>query len=289
MEIISVNHNRCNLCGICVETCGQHIFLMKEKEVRIQREETCITCGQCVSVCAQEAIRHKGLNIQGFFPVREELKISPEQMYHFLRSRRSVRTFEPREVPREMLERLVDIGRYAPTGTNIQDVELILIQQSAQIAKLSRMAGMFYGRYLRKLEDSRDPIPYHTARRMDSFRLYYQYALEGKDRVFRGGQAAILVHAPEANAVAADVDQGTCLVTRSASASVGSVSIILAWSWPVLIGWTSDEAEPDTGSQNSRLKPMPPHANALAAHRFRNRARASATGPAPLVNGITTS
>ncbi|MBP1715837.1 MAG: nitroreductase, partial [Deltaproteobacteria bacterium] len=204
MEIISVNHNRCNLCGICVETCGQHIFLMKEKEVRIQREETCITCGQCVSVCPQEAIRHKGLNIQGFLPVREELKISPEQMYHFLRSRRSVRTFEPREVPREMLERLVDIGRYAPTGTNIQDVEFILIQQSAQIAKLSRMAGMFYGRYLRKLEESQGPVPYHTARRMDSFRLYYQFALEGKDRVFRGGQAAILVHGPEANAVAAD-------------------------------------------------------------------------------------
>jgi len=132
------------------------------------------------------------------------MNVSPEQISHFLRSRRSVRTFDSREVPREMLERLVDIGRYAPTGTNIQDVEFIVIQHADQIANLSRMAGMFYGRYLRKLEELKDPVPYHIARRMDAFRLYYQYALEGKDRVFRGGQAAILVHGPEANAVAPD-------------------------------------------------------------------------------------
>jgi nitroreductase len=103
-----------------------------------------------------------------------------------------------------MLEHLVDIGRYAPTGTNIQDVEYIVIRHPDRVARLSRMAGIFYGRYLRKLEESKDPVPYHTARRLEAFRLYHQFALEGKDRVFRGGRAAILVHAPEANAVAAD-------------------------------------------------------------------------------------
>jgi nitroreductase len=103
-----------------------------------------------------------------------------------------------------MLERLVDIGRYAPTGTNIQDVEYIVIQHPSEVAKLSRMTGLFYGRYLEKLESSREPIPYHTARRLNAFRLYYEYALEGKDRVFRGGKAAIMAHGPATNAVASD-------------------------------------------------------------------------------------
>ena len=136
--------------------------------------------------------------------MREDLKVSPEQIYHFLRSRRSVRTFEPREVPREMLERLGDIGRYAPTGTNIQDVEFVVVQHPSEVASLSRMAGLFYGRYLEKLESSKEPIPYHTARRLNAFRLYYEYALEGKDRVFRGGKAAIMAHGPATNAVAPD-------------------------------------------------------------------------------------
>lgn len=187
MEYISIDGLKCNCCGICVETCGAHIFALGDLGVQTRREETCIACGQCVAVCPLDAIRHKGLNIQDFLPVREDLKVSPEQIYHFLRARRSVRTFEPREVPREMMERPVDIGRYAPTGTNIQDVEFIVIQHPTQIAKLSRMAGIFYGRYLRKLEKSKEPVPYHTARRMDAFRLYYQHALEGKERIFRRG------------------------------------------------------------------------------------------------------
>ena len=42
-------------------------------------------------------------------------------------SRRSVRQFESRPVPRELLEKLVDAGRLAPTAINIQPWEFIVV------------------------------------------------------------------------------------------------------------------------------------------------------------------
>jgi nitroreductase len=42
-------------------------------------------------------------------------------------SRRSIRRFERRDVPRELLEQLVDAGRLAPTANNVQPWEFIVV------------------------------------------------------------------------------------------------------------------------------------------------------------------
>ncbi len=44
-----------------------------------------------------------------------------------IRSRRSIRQFERREVPRELLEQLVDAARLAPTANNVQPWEFIVV------------------------------------------------------------------------------------------------------------------------------------------------------------------
>ena len=44
-----------------------------------------------------------------------------------IRSRRSIRRFERREVARELLEQLVDCGRLAPTANNVQPWEFIVV------------------------------------------------------------------------------------------------------------------------------------------------------------------
>jgi len=66
-----------------VETCGAHIFALGDLGVQTRREETCIACGQYVAVCPLDAIRHKGLNIQDFLPVREDLWYRPNKYIIF--------------------------------------------------------------------------------------------------------------------------------------------------------------------------------------------------------------
>ena len=42
-------------------------------------------------------------------------------------------------MPRKVLERLVDVCRYAPTGSNVQTVEILVVQDPERVRKLSEL------------------------------------------------------------------------------------------------------------------------------------------------------
>jgi nitroreductase len=134
------------------------------------------------------------LDLAGFLPAAKSILFSPETMYSFLRSRRSCRVYEEKEVPRPILEKLIDIGRYAPTGHNRQNFEFIVVQHKANVEKLSRMAARFFDRFARELEASPEPSFYKKM--IHEFRLDYEFSLQGKDRIFRGAPVVILLHSP---------------------------------------------------------------------------------------------
>jgi len=194
MGKISIDRKKCTLCEACIEACPAHILFKENSEVRFNHEEECIACGHCVSVCAVDAVTHKGLDLAGFLPAPENLHLSPEAIYSFLRSRRSCRVYEAKEVSREILERLIDIARYAPTGHNRQNFEFIVVQDKGKIERLSQMAARFYGNLFKELEAS--PEPGYLKTMMYDFRMNYDLYLQGKDRIFRGAPVVIFVHAP---------------------------------------------------------------------------------------------
>jgi nitroreductase len=177
---------------------------MEGSEIRIQNEEHCISCGHCVSVCPTDAVCHGGLDGSVFSPVQEDLRVAPEAMEHFLRSRRSCRAYEPRPLPREILEELIDIARYAPTGHNSQNFHFIVLEDPAKIATLSRMAAEFFGNLAQTLEASRDSLPEFLREMIYGFRLNHEFSRQGRDRVFRGAPNVILVHASTENMTSPD-------------------------------------------------------------------------------------
>ena len=56
-----------------------------------------------------------------------------------LTSRRSVRKFKPDPIPRELLERIVDAGRLAPTARNVQPWEFVVVTDAAKRAALAEV------------------------------------------------------------------------------------------------------------------------------------------------------
>ncbi|MBS3825365.1 nitroreductase family protein, partial [Candidatus Bipolaricaulota bacterium] len=46
-----------------------------------------------------------------------------------IRSRRSIRKFQDRRVPRDVLEELVDYARLAPSGMNKQPLEFVIVDK----------------------------------------------------------------------------------------------------------------------------------------------------------------
>jgi nitroreductase len=53
-----------------------------------------------------------------------------------IRNRRSVRTFSATPIPDDLLEKILDAGRWAPSGANSQPVEFIVVKNKAAIDKI---------------------------------------------------------------------------------------------------------------------------------------------------------
>lgn len=56
------------------------------------------------------------------------------EMLEFLRTRRTIRRFEPRPVPAELLREAVDAARIASCGANRQTVKYIIVQRAETVA-----------------------------------------------------------------------------------------------------------------------------------------------------------
>ena len=61
-------------------------------------------------------------------------------MLEFIKSRRSTRRFKNDVVPEEMIEQIVEAGRYAPSGGNSQSTHFIVIEKKEVLNKLAELA-----------------------------------------------------------------------------------------------------------------------------------------------------
>jgi len=198
MGKIEIDASKCISCGECAAVCPS-IFIPEKGEIRIVDEEHCTLCGHCLAICPVEAIDHEDLDKKEFVDLPLSLRVSPEALFFFLRSRRSCRVFVEREVPKQVLEKLVDIARYAPTGHNSQNFEFLVIQEKELIRDLAGRTAIFYGNLHKMLSAPSVHLPSWLHAHMRGFRLNWEYYLQGKDRIFRNAPALILIHAPADN------------------------------------------------------------------------------------------
>lgn len=141
MSLLTVNQEKCKQDGICAEVCPAGIIELKGKDafpaLSAGGEAVCISCGHCVAVCPHGAMSHVAMKSEACPPVRDEWLLNPEQAEHFLRSRRSIRNFKKQQVGQDVLEKLVDVARFAPSGHNLQPVQWAVIYHNDKVRCLA--------------------------------------------------------------------------------------------------------------------------------------------------------
>lgn len=64
---------------------------------------------------------------------------------HTLKSRRSIRAYQDRQIPEEVLAEILEAGTYAPTGMGAQSPVMVVVQDREMIHRLSRMNAAVMG------------------------------------------------------------------------------------------------------------------------------------------------
>ncbi|MCI6152274.1 nitroreductase family protein [Fusobacterium perfoetens] len=127
--MIRVDSNKCIKCKMCIKDCFPENIIFEEEKIKIKSD--CMMCGHCVAVCPTNAITFEG------YEETQELKsldskINSEVFLNFVKSRRSIRHFKDKKIDRDIIEKLLEVGRYSPTGANIQDVKYYVIQDKLE-------------------------------------------------------------------------------------------------------------------------------------------------------------
>jgi len=190
MNFISVDREKCNQDGICVSECPARIIVMDPKEgypvPTSDFKDFCLKCGHCVSVCPTDALRLDWLGPEKCPPIMKERGVTPEQAEQFLCGRRSIRTFKEKKVPRDVLEKLLQVACSAPSAKNQQPWHWIVVQEPAEVRKI---AGMVIDA-MRMFIQAKPKV----AETMGYPRVVAGWD-QGYDRVCRGAPHLIVVHA----------------------------------------------------------------------------------------------
>ena len=143
MSFFNVSNDACRRCGVCLAECPNRLILMDKEtglpKLRIQGEEDCILCGHCVAACPFNALNLASLPAEGFIPLNKNLNISFEQADQFLKSRRSIRAFKSTVVPGDVLDKIMDVARFAPTASHRQYIRWIMVQDPAKSHRIAEM------------------------------------------------------------------------------------------------------------------------------------------------------
>lgn len=119
----------CTVCGLCVSICPSGTLRLGDDGVRVDPDTDfgCVACGQCMAICPSGAATVSGrcLSPADRLPLPPaEAMAGDAQLAALLLRRRSRRHFEEREVPRELVERVIELASTAPIGVPPSEVRL---------------------------------------------------------------------------------------------------------------------------------------------------------------------
>jgi nitroreductase/NAD-dependent dihydropyrimidine dehydrogenase PreA subunit len=205
MSWVSIDYEKCTNCGICVLRC-ERCFTQTEDTVMVQADENCCNlCGHCVSLCPTGAIVHHTMDMGNFPYTGEPVTFTPEEFIQFIRERRSHRHFAKKPIPRKLLEQLIDAVRYAPTGSNEQNVEIMVVENPDRIRRLSELTiehfdrvGSGYAEQLERIHKGAEETPENISVMEKVVRYRERFILareKGLDPIFYNAPAVIIFHA----------------------------------------------------------------------------------------------
>jgi nitroreductase/NAD-dependent dihydropyrimidine dehydrogenase PreA subunit len=153
---IRINSETCRKDGLCVRICPK-VFTEDSKGAvpNVTRPELCNECGHCLLICPAQAITHEAIHPDRVRDVQKDLLPSYSQVDALIKARRSIRNFSEEPVEKELIEKVIDAARFAPSAKNTQSSHYTVIRDAALLRRVASATAEWLGRSAAKL---RNPV-----------------------------------------------------------------------------------------------------------------------------------
>jgi nitroreductase/NAD-dependent dihydropyrimidine dehydrogenase PreA subunit len=196
VKLFEVDQQSCNQDGICAAVCPIAIIDFQEDGYPTpiaDAEELCIRCGHCVAACPTGSLSHREMPVEQCPPMQDKLQLTAEHGEHFLRSRRSIRVYRDKPVPRADLARLIEVARYAPSGHNSQSAEWLVVDNKEELRRLAGIVADWMSWMIGNMPGL--ALSWHMDKTLQRWEA-------GKDVILRDAPVVIITHAEEHNRLA---------------------------------------------------------------------------------------
>jgi nitroreductase/NAD-dependent dihydropyrimidine dehydrogenase PreA subunit len=141
MSVIGIDKEKCTDCKQCIQECGRgYFYVNKDGEVVFNEKlNTCNICGHCIAICPENAMITKDLDDIESFPGIDspETIVESEKLLQLLRAKRSVRRYKNKKVPKELLEKVFEAMRYAPSASNARKWRYVIVSDDEKIKAIN--------------------------------------------------------------------------------------------------------------------------------------------------------
>jgi nitroreductase/NAD-dependent dihydropyrimidine dehydrogenase PreA subunit len=188
MTQFRINEELCIKCGECAADCPAGIIVM-DGFPKIINEARCYRCQHCLAVCPTEAVSVLGKDPGASTKLSGNMA-DPGQLEVLIKGRRAVRRYTGTDLHQYLIDELLSIAWYAPTGVNSQSVLFTVVREAKVMAGLREevMSGLAKLSAAGKFPDGF--VGQYMGMAVKSWQE------EGKDIIFRGAPHLLLTSAP---------------------------------------------------------------------------------------------
>lgn len=183
---ITIDKEKCIHCGMCIRDCIVHCIRFDAAKIPEYVEggdKICVGCQHCMAICPAGALSFGDKNPADSEPVGYG---NSEDLLRLIKSRRSVRFYKNQDIPKETLDKLIEMLAYPPTGGNVDSLHFSIVGTAAKMREFAKLTREI----VLKLESDSPIINFVKA----------QYA-EGNDYIYRGAPSMVAVSVDKAKAI----------------------------------------------------------------------------------------
>lgn len=202
-----IDNALCTHCGLCSSDCPAKAIDPATMAVETER---CMGCGHCLAICPVNAIDQVDTleSLPRLDGVARDLQAGFETL---VTMRRSIRRYKQEELSSAHISRILELVRFAPTGTHSQAVGLTVLSTRERVQGAVALALAFYRRLA---AIAMGPVFYpflrlfagkKTAHKLKGYKAYLDRAgLNEKDVLAHNAPALFIFHAPKRSSTPAE-------------------------------------------------------------------------------------